>query len=78
MQIKKTTSRKRREASEMEGRNYVDYVEAEFMKQMKERMRFEQKYLKIDKDSEDSYKQEHLNYLKGQDDFRASLLGRKA
>jgi hypothetical protein len=47
-QMKRSMIKQKKEQSEVESRNYVNFVEAEFEKQLKERMMFEQKYLRLD------------------------------
>ena len=64
--MKRSSRKKKKEDSVAEGKNYVNFVEAEFEKQMQQRMKFEQKYLKLDKATEESYRQEHLNLLREQ------------
>jgi hypothetical protein len=46
--MKRSIRKKKQEESVAEGKNYIDFVESSFDKQLRDRMKFEQKYLKID------------------------------
>lgn len=51
-QMKRSVRKRKTEEARTEAKNYIDFIESDFDRKLRDRMRFEQKYLKLDTTSD--------------------------